>query len=96
MDILNGKVFPVKLGIIGVICRSQADLNKSKSIRDALENEKIFFRRKYPSVAARSGSPFLRRKLSKLLVDHIRECLPDISIKINVLRRQFQVKPCPE
>lgn len=30
MDILNGLVIPVKLGIIGVVNRSQADINKRK------------------------------------------------------------------
>ena len=30
MDMLNGLVIPVKLGIIGVVNRSQADINKRK------------------------------------------------------------------
>jgi len=92
MDILTGRVFPIRLGIIGIVCRSQQDLNQGKTIRDALEYEKIFFRKKYPSLAAHCGSPYLRRKLSVLLVNHIKDCLPEISIKINVLRRQFQTQ----
>ncbi len=30
MDVLCGRVIPVKLGIIGVVNRSQADINASK------------------------------------------------------------------
>ena len=65
MDVLTGKVFNIRLGIIGVICRSQADLNRGRTIRDALEAEKIFFRRKYPSLSAKCGSPFLRQRSQK-------------------------------
>ncbi|CBY10353.1 unnamed protein product [Oikopleura dioica] len=90
MDVIMGRVLPVKLGIVGIICRSQADLNKKTTIREALEKEKKFFRSKYPSVAARSGSAYLRRSLSKLLVEHIRATLPDLTMKISLLRRQFQ------
>lgn len=30
MEVLSGRVIPVKLGIIGVVNRSQADINSSK------------------------------------------------------------------
>ncbi|CAG5088984.1 Oidioi.mRNA.OKI2018_I69.PAR.g12036.t1.cds [Oikopleura dioica] len=90
MDVISGRVLPVKLGIVGIMCRSQADLNKKTTIREALEKEKKFFRSKYPSVAARSGSAYLRRSLSKLLVEHIRATLPELTMKISLLRRQFQ------
>ena len=33
LDVLCGRVVPVKLGIIGVVCRSQADINAAK-VRD--------------------------------------------------------------
>lgn len=36
MDMLNGLVIPVRLGIIGVVNRSQADINKRK-VRALLE-----------------------------------------------------------
>ncbi len=39
IDILCGRVIPVKLGIIGVINRSQQDIKDNKSIRDALKDE---------------------------------------------------------
>jgi dynamin 1-like protein len=36
IDILQGKVYPLKLGYIGVICRSQKDILSGKPIKDAL------------------------------------------------------------
>lgn len=36
------------------------------------------------------GTLYLRRRLSALLAGHIRDCLPQIAMKINVLKRQFQ------
>ena len=42
MDVLTGRVIPVKLGIIGVVNRSQLDINTSKSIQEALKAEQNF------------------------------------------------------
>lgn len=39
LDILQGKVFPLKLGYIGVVCRSQKDILAGKPIKDALQAE---------------------------------------------------------
>lgn len=90
MEILCGRVFNLSLGIIGIVCRSQADLNSNKPLEKALQKERAFFQRKYPSLASRSGTFYLRKRLASLLSSHIRDCLPDIAMKINVLRRQFQ------
>ena len=42
VDVLTGRVIPVKLGIIGVVNRSQLDINTSKSIQEALKAEQNF------------------------------------------------------
>lgn len=39
MEILCGRVIPVKLGIIGVVNRSQADINKRKVSDKTLRNK---------------------------------------------------------
>ena len=80
------------LGIIGVVCRSQADLNSNKSLEKAFEKERKHFTKKYPSLAARSGTSYLKKRLATLLASHIRDCLPDINMKINILKRQFKVR----
>ena len=51
IDILCGRVIPVKLGIIGVINRSQQDIKDNKSIKDQLKDEATFLSRKYPTLA---------------------------------------------
>ncbi len=43
IDILCGRVIPVKLGIIGVINRSQQDIKDNKSIREQVRQKKSLF-----------------------------------------------------
>ncbi|VEL12906.1 unnamed protein product [Protopolystoma xenopodis] len=65
-DLLLGRVIPVKLGIIGVVNRSQADIHAGKSIADALRDEASFLQRRYPSLANRNGTLFLARTLNRV------------------------------
>ncbi|XP_025405642.1 dynamin-1-like protein [Sipha flava] len=90
VDILCGRVIPVKLGIIGVVNRSQQDINDNKSISDALKDESMFLQRKYPSLANRNGTPYLTKALNRLLMHHIRDCLPNLKTRVNVMVSQFQ------
>ncbi|XP_061629796.1 dynamin-1-like protein isoform X1 [Phyllopteryx taeniolatus] len=90
MDILMGRVIPVKLGIIGVVNRSQLDINQKKSVADAIRDEYAFLQKKYPSLANRSGTKYLARTLNRLLMHHIRDCLPELKTRINVLAAQYQ------
>ena len=43
-DIFEGRLLPLKKGYIGVVNRSQRDINTKTSIVEALQNEKDFFR----------------------------------------------------
>ena len=92
-DLLTGQVIPVRLGIIGVINRSQQDILDKKPIQDALAHEQVFLRRRYPSLASRNGTPHLSKMLNKLLMQHIRDCLPllrhDISTKLTTYDTQL-------
>ncbi|XP_046747342.1 dynamin-1-like protein isoform X2 [Diprion similis] len=90
IDILCGRVIPVKLGIIGVVNRSQQDIMNNKSIQDALKDEAAFLQRKYPTLANRNGTPYLAKTLNRLLMHHIRDCLPDLKTRVNVMVSQFQ------
>ena len=92
-DLLTGKVIPVKLGIIGVVNRSQKDIMDRKSIQAALKDEQVYLQRRYPSIASKNGTQFLSKTLNKLLMQHIRECLPklrhDITNKLNTYENQL-------
>ncbi|XP_068442519.1 dynamin-1-like protein isoform X2 [Clinocottus analis] len=90
MDVLMGRVIPVKLGLIGVVNRSQLDINNKKSVSDAVRDEHAFLQKKYPSLANRNGTKYLARTLNRLLMHHIRDCLPDLKTRINVLAAQYQ------
>ncbi|KAE8749331.1 hypothetical protein FOCC_FOCC003845, partial [Frankliniella occidentalis] len=77
-DILTGRCIPVKLGIIGVVNRSQKDIEDRKSIKDAIYDEEDFLQETYPSLAHINGTAYLAKRLQTLLINHINTCLPDI------------------
>lgn len=90
IDILCGRVIPVKLGIIGVVNRSQQDIMDNKNIEDQLKDEAAYLQRKYPTLATRNGTPYLAKTLNRLLMHHIRDCLPELKTRVNVMASQFQ------
>ncbi|XP_038054333.1 dynamin-1-like protein isoform X2 [Patiria miniata] len=90
VDILCGRVIPVKLGIIGVVNRSQMDINQKKQISDAIRDEAGYLQRKYPALANRNGTQYLAKTLNRLLMHHIRDCLPELKTRVNVMSSQFQ------
>ncbi|XP_026177083.1 dynamin-1-like protein isoform X1 [Mastacembelus armatus] len=92
LEVLLGRVIPVRLGIIGVVNRSQHDINTQKSLEDSVRDEQAFLQRHYPSLASRAGSRYLAKTLSKLLMHHIRECLPDLKTRVTVLSAQYQAR----
>ncbi|KAM8964926.1 dynamin-1-like protein isoform 2-T5 [Sarcophilus harrisii] len=90
MDVLMGRVIPVKLGIIGVVNRNQHDLNTHKSINKVLWDEQAFLQKNYPSLASQNGTRFLAKTLNRLFMHHIRGCLPELKTRVNVLTAQYQ------
>lgn len=90
VEILCGRVIPVKLGIIGLVSRSQQDIIDKKPIEEQLKDEAAFLQRKYPTLATRNGTPYLAKTLNRLLMHHIRDCLPDLKTRVNVMVSQFQ------
>ena len=92
MDILSGRVYPLKLGFIGVVNRSQQDIQSGKSLSDALRAESDFFRHNpaYRNMANRCGTHFLAKTLNTTLMSHIRDRLPDIKARLNTLMGQTQ------
>ena len=89
-DLLMGIVIPVKLGIIGVVNRSQQDIIDKKSIEDSIKDEANFFLRRYPNMSNRNGTPYLAKVLNRLLMHHIRDCLPELKTRVLILTAQFQ------
>ncbi|XP_060179425.1 dynamin-related protein 3A-like isoform X2 [Lycium barbarum] len=79
-NFLLGKVIPLRLGYIGVVNRSQQDINKNRPIREALAYEDQFFRdhHVYRGLSDRCGIPQLAKKLNQILEQHIRNVLPTL------------------
>ncbi|EGX90212.1 dynamin-2 [Cordyceps militaris CM01] len=92
LDILSGRVYPLKLGFIGVVNRSQQDIQGNKPMEEALNDETDFFKHHpaYRNIATRCGTRFLARTLNTTLMGHIRERLPDIKARLNTLMGQTQ------
>lgn len=92
LDILSGRVYPLKLGFIGVVNRSQQDIQGNKTLAEALKSESDFFKHHpaYRNMATRCGTQFLAKSLNTTLMAHIRERLPDIKARLNTLMGQCQ------
>ncbi|KAF9041717.1 dynamin protein dnm1 [Hymenopellis radicata] len=92
LDILTGRVYPLKLGFIGVVNRSQQEINIAKNMQDALEKETAFFRNhpSYRNIAHKNGTKYLAKTLNQVLLNHIREKLPDMKARLNTLMGQAQ------
>nr|CAG4636807.1 EOG090X01UE [Ceriodaphnia reticulata] len=90
IDVLCGRVIPVKLGIIGLVNRSQKDIQNNKTIEEALKDEMSFLQRRYPTLANRNGTSYLGKTLQRLLMHHIRDCLPELKTRVNLMMSQFQ------
>ena len=81
-EVLQGRVIPVKLGIIGLVNRSQEDINNNKSIDDARRYELEYLAKNYPGLDRQNGSSYLTKRLSDILMKHIAQCLPALRKRI--------------
>ncbi len=66
VDILAGRIIPLRLGYVPVVNRGQRDIESSKPISEALDHERDFFENhpSYKGKALYCGTPFLARKLN--------------------------------
>ncbi|XP_078124778.1 dynamin-2 isoform X3 [Sander vitreus] len=83
-DILENKLLPLRRGYIGVVNRSQKDIDGKKDIRAALAAERKFFLSHpgYRHMAERMGTPHLQKTLNQQLTNHIRDTLPGLRSKL--------------
>ncbi|XP_063393225.1 dynamin isoform X7 [Cydia fagiglandana] len=83
-DVLENKLLPLRRGYIGVVNRSQKDIDGRKDIAAALAAERKFFlsHPSYRHIADRLGTPYLQRVLNQQLTNHIRDTLPGLRDKL--------------
>ena len=84
MEVLEGNVIPLRLGYVAVVNRAQEDIDQNKKIESQWKAEREYFEGHpaYRTIAERCGTPYLTKTLNRILVGHIRQCLPEISAKI--------------
>ncbi|XP_054365414.1 dynamin-1 isoform X11 [Mirounga angustirostris] len=83
-DVLENKLLPLRRGYIGVVNRSQKDIDGKKDITTALAAERKFFlsHPSYRHLADRMGTPYLQKVLNQQLTNHIRDTLPGLRNKL--------------
>ncbi|RVE65860.1 hypothetical protein OJAV_G00120760 [Oryzias javanicus] len=83
-DILENKLLPLRRGYIGVVNRSQKDIDGKKDINAAIAAERKFFlsHPAYRHLADRMGTPYLQKILNQQLTNHIRDTLPALRSKL--------------
>ncbi|KAG7232407.1 hypothetical protein INR49_008896, partial [Caranx melampygus] len=71
-------------GYIGVVNRSQKDIDGRKDINAAMAAERKFFLSHpgYRHLADRMGTPYLQKVLNQQLTNHIRDTLPSLRAKL--------------
>uniref|UniRef100_A0A8C2WNP8 Dynamin-2 n=1 Tax=Cyclopterus lumpus TaxID=8103 RepID=A0A8C2WNP8_CYCLU len=89
MDLANSDALKISKevdpqGYIGVVNRSQKDIDGKKDIRAALAAERKFFlsHPAYRHIAERMGTAHLQKTLNQQLTNHIRDTLPGLRSKL--------------
>lgn len=90
-DVLHNQAIPLKLGYIGVINRSQEDINANKPISEALKTEASFFTNhpQYSSIASRCGTPYLAQRLNDVSYSLVSLLLMSSRYYLGILKNVF-------
>ncbi|XP_022737243.1 dynamin-related protein 1E-like isoform X1 [Durio zibethinus] len=85
VDVLEGRAYPLQHPWVGIVNRSQADINKNIDMIAARRKEREYFATSpdYGHLASKMGSEYLAKLLSKHLESVIRARLPGITSLIN-------------
>ena len=85
-EVLENRLLPLRRGYVGVVNRSQKDIDGRKDIKAAMAAERKFFlsHPAYRHMADRMGTPYLQRVLNQQLTNHIRDTLPGLRDRLQV------------
>ncbi|XP_042028090.1 phragmoplastin DRP1E-like [Salvia splendens] len=85
LEVLEGRSYRLQLPWVGIVNRSQADINKQVDMMAARRNEREYFATSpdYSHLASRMGSEYLAKLLSGHLESVIRARIPSITSLIN-------------
>lgn len=93
-DLLCGHKIPVKLGIIGVVNRSQKEIVNNKTLKETLKSEEEFLKTNYPNIYKKHGNKVLANTLQNILLVHIKQIYPILqkNLKENKTRLENELK----
>lgn len=85
LSMLENRTYSLKLGHVGVICRSQEDIESAVPLHLHLAREEEFFRNdsNYCQIAQKLGVKYLAARLNELLLAHIKSTIPSIAAEMN-------------
>ena len=88
-EVLDNKLLPLRRGYIGVINRSQKDIERKKSIQSTLEDEDKFFseHQAYRDIADKLGTKYLQKYLNIELTRHIYSKIQSLK---NILQKRLK------
>jgi len=82
VDILENRTKPLKLGYIGVVNRSQEDIDKDVDIETSRMNQdKVLDQQEFIRVRDKIGIDVLRRQITRILAEKVKEILPELQQK---------------
>uniref|UniRef100_A0AAR5QGP6 dynamin GTPase n=2 Tax=Dendroctonus ponderosae TaxID=77166 RepID=A0AAR5QGP6_DENPD len=83
-DVLENKLVPLRRGYVGVINRSQKDLDGGKDIKLQIKAERDYFLQhpSYKHMADKMGTTYLQKTLNAQLTNHIHNTLPSLRDKL--------------
>ncbi|KAN0006787.1 hypothetical protein ACTFIU_004978 [Dictyostelium citrinum] len=92
IDILLGNSVPLNLGFVGVVNRSQQDINNKKPIEQMLVDESKWFDQHpvYHRITNQLGTKYLAQKCNKILTRHIRDTFPSVKNQIRHLIKKYE------
>mmetsp|Transcript_39846 Transcript_39846/g.105647 ORF Transcript_39846/g.105647 Transcript_39846/m.105647 type:complete len:722 (-) Transcript_39846:119-2284(-) len=92
LAVLEGRVYPLHLGFVGVTCRSFKDVQARTELKEHAQKEEQFFQNHpvFRSIASRCGISYLSKFLNGMLMDHIFASFPDI--RQHVVHRIHQLE----
>jgi len=91
-DTLLGRSIPLRLGFVGLVSRSQHDINVGKTIKKSLSDEQSFFQDHpvYNSMQDICGTSNLAVKCNKILAGHIYKALPSLKQQVRTKIKEKQ------
>lgn len=94
IDLLEGKVYPLKLGFFGVVCRDQGSIKKGMTLLESRDKEMKFFsdHSDYKSLTDNLGMDNLTKNLNYQLTVKIKNYLPSIRSKIYTLLQKNEAE----